>query len=124
PPALTRLASMRVVPPGVTSGHPDYLNTVLAGQTNRSPRELLSRLLAIEAGFGRRRGSGCQPRTLDLDLLLVGELCLNEPGLEIPHPRMWSRDFVREPLLELMPELRRTAANGGRGSTHSARGES
>ena len=118
------IESAPVLPPGETSGHPDYLNTVLAGETNRTPRELLSRLLAIEASFGRRRGSGCQPRTLDLDLLLVGELCLNEPGLEIPHPRMWSRDFVREPLLALMPELRRTAAQGSRGSIHSARGES
>ncbi len=100
------IRSAPVLPDGVHSSHPDYLNTVFAGETTRTPRELLSRLLAIEAGFGRRRGSGCEPRTLDLDLLLVGDLEVREPGLELPHPRMWSRAFVVEPLLEVMPELR------------------
>ncbi|RPG17617.1 MAG: 2-amino-4-hydroxy-6-hydroxymethyldihydropteridine diphosphokinase [Phycisphaera sp. TMED9] len=105
------IESVPVLPDGVDSSHPDYLNTVFAGETTRTPRELLSRLLAIEAGFGRRRGSGCEPRTLDLDLLLVGDLKVVEPGLELPHPRMWSRDFVVEPLLALMPELRREASS-------------
>ncbi|MDA0296699.1 MAG: 2-amino-4-hydroxy-6-hydroxymethyldihydropteridine diphosphokinase [Planctomycetota bacterium] len=112
------IESAPVLPAGETSGHPDYLNTVFAGETNRTPRELLSRLLAIESAFGRRRGSGCEPRTLDLDLLLVGELQVQEPGLELPHPRMWSRPFVVEPLLALMPELRPAIVVGETGSTN------
>ena len=112
------IESAPVLPAGETAEHPDYLNSVFAGETNRTPRELLSRLLAIEAGFGRRRGSGCEPRTLDLDLLLVGELRVQEPGLELPHPRMWSRDFVVKPLLSLMPELRPMVASDKLGSTN------
>ncbi|MDG2021890.1 MAG: 2-amino-4-hydroxy-6-hydroxymethyldihydropteridine diphosphokinase [Phycisphaerales bacterium] len=110
------IQSVPVLPDGVHSSHPDYLNTVFAGETTRTPRELLSRLLAIEAGFGRRRGSGCEPRTLDLDLLLVGDLEVREPGLELPHPRMWSRAFVVEPLLAVMPELRGAASNNAEAS--------
>jgi 2-amino-4-hydroxy-6-hydroxymethyldihydropteridine diphosphokinase len=115
------IESAPVLPAGETSGHPDYLNSVFAGETNRTPRELLSRLLAIEAGFGRRRGSACEPRTLDLDLLLVGELRVQEPGLELPHPRMWSRDFVVKPLLSLMPGLRPAVASDKSGSMNPSK---
>lgn len=94
-----------VLPEGETTPHPDYLNTVFGGETRLGPRPLLARLLAIEAGFGRRRGPGCRPRTLDLDLLVVGDLRVSEPGLELPHPRMWSREFVTSPLRAVFPDL-------------------
>ena len=98
------LESEPLLPAGETTPHPDYLNTVFGGEPRLAPRPVLSRLLAIEAGFGRRRGPGCRPRTLDLDLLFVGELRISEPGLELPHPRMWSRDFVVTPLRAIFPD--------------------
>ena len=98
------LESEPLLPAGETTPHPDYLNTVFGGETRLAPRPVLSRLLAIEAGFGRRRGPGCRPRTLDLDLLFVGDLRVSEPGLELPHPRMWSRDFVVTPLRAIFPD--------------------
>ncbi|MAD19280.1 MAG: 2-amino-4-hydroxy-6-hydroxymethyldihydropteridine diphosphokinase [Planctomycetaceae bacterium] len=99
------LESEPILPDGETTVHPDYLNTVFGGETRLQPRSLLSRLLSIEAGFGRRRGVGCRPRTLDLDLLVVGDLTISEIGLELPHPRMWTRDFVVTPLRAVFPEL-------------------
>ena len=71
------------------------------------PRELLERLLAIERQLGRRRDEGPRfgPRTIDLDLLLVGDLILDEPGLTLPHPRLHERRFALEPLAELDPAL-------------------
>jgi 2-amino-4-hydroxy-6-hydroxymethyldihydropteridine diphosphokinase len=72
------------------------------------PRELLQRLLAVEAGFGRdrRREVRFGPRTCDLDLLLVGDLVVDEPGLTVPHPRLHERAFALAPLVELAgPDL-------------------
>ncbi len=116
------LESKPVLPVGETTPHPDYLNTVFGGETRRSPREVLSRLLAIESGFGRRRSVGCRPRTLDLDLLFVGDLRVAEPGLELPHPRMWSREFVVTPLRALFPDLDpvETGVFGGEGGISRA----
>jgi 2-amino-4-hydroxy-6-hydroxymethyldihydropteridine diphosphokinase len=72
------------------------------------PRELLDRLLAVEARFGRdrRREVRGGPRTCDLDLLLVGDLVVDEPGLTVPHPRLHERAFALAPLVELAgPDL-------------------
>ncbi|MDH3520594.1 MAG: 2-amino-4-hydroxy-6-hydroxymethyldihydropteridine diphosphokinase [Myxococcales bacterium] len=83
-----------------------YLNAVARLTTSLAPRALLEQLLAIEATAGRRRGPERNaPRTLDLDLLLYGEHAIDEPGLEVPHPRMCDRGFVLEPLCELAPDL-------------------
>jgi len=91
------------VGPGVQG---PYLNAVARLVTSLAPRALLERLLAIEAERGRERGSERNaPRTLDLDLLLYGDREIDEPGLEVPHPRMCERAFVLEPLCELAPEL-------------------
>ena len=84
---------------------PDVLNGVVVGHTARAPRELLEQLLALEIERGRvRDGSGPQPRTLDLDLILYGPLVIDEPGLVVPHPRFHERAFVLEPLAELVPD--------------------
>lgn len=87
-----------------------FLNLVARIDTAMEPRALLDVLLGIEAESGRRRrDTGDGPslaRRLDLDLLLAGELVVDEPGLVVPHPRMWERRFVLEPLAELAPELR------------------
>jgi 2-amino-4-hydroxy-6-hydroxymethyldihydropteridine diphosphokinase len=84
-----------------------FLNAVASVVTTLAPRALLERLLAIEAAEGRVRGAERNaPRPLDLDLLLHGDACLKEPGLEVPHPRLHERAFVLAPLCDLAPELR------------------
>ena len=82
-----------------------YLNAVAAIETELEPRALLERLLQIEAEGGRiRRGVRGEARTLDLDLLLFADHCIDEDGLVVPHPRMHERGFVLEPLCELAPQ--------------------
>ena len=86
---------------------PRFLNGVAELETALSARVLLGALLELERTFGRDRSGGPPrgPRTLDLDLLLYGEEVIDEPGLEVPHPRLHERAFVLEPLVELDPDL-------------------
>jgi len=86
---------------------PRFLNAAARVATTRSPRELLALLLQVERELGRVRGEGPRygPRTIDLDLLLYGDETIDEPGLEVPHPRMHERRFALEPLVELDPAL-------------------
>jgi 2-amino-4-hydroxy-6-hydroxymethyldihydropteridine diphosphokinase len=86
---------------------PRFLNGVAALDTGRSPEALLELLLDVEARFGRDRAAvpAQGPRTLDLDLLLYGDVEIDEPGLRIPHPRLHERAFVLGPLAELEPGL-------------------
>jgi 2-amino-4-hydroxy-6-hydroxymethyldihydropteridine diphosphokinase len=89
-------------PVGPVVDQPRFLNGAAALETSLSPRSLLEVLLEIEAEFGRSRtGPLGGPRTLDLDLLLYGDERVNEPGLQVPHPRLRERVFVLEPLREL-----------------------
>ena len=90
-------------PHGVSPDQPRYLNGVVIGETTLSARELLDRLLSIEAAAGRTRPSLMAPRTLDLDLILFGDKKIEEPGLTVPHPRFRDRLFVLEPLAEVAP---------------------
>ena len=86
---------------------PDFVNAAASGITQLPPMELLDAVHRIEARFGRerdaRRPKG--PRTLDIDILLYGDLVLKDAGLTIPHASMHERRFVLEPLLELSPDL-------------------
>ncbi len=84
---------------------PDYINGVAQIETTLSPQRLLTELQAIESGQGRRRRERWAARTIDLDILLYGEHCVNEADLKIPHPRMHDRNFVLLPLAELAPDL-------------------
>ena len=84
---------------------PEYLNAVAIGSTTLSPREVLDRLLRIERARGRSRPHPGAPRTLDLDLILLGDCVVKDEGLELPHPRFRERRFVLEPLLTLAPDL-------------------
>jgi 2-amino-4-hydroxy-6-hydroxymethyldihydropteridine diphosphokinase len=86
---------------------PRFLNAAARVETARSPRELLALLLQVERELGRVRGEGPRygPRTIDLDLLLYGDKTIDEPGLEVPHPRLHERRFALEPLAELDPAL-------------------
>jgi 2-amino-4-hydroxy-6-hydroxymethyldihydropteridine diphosphokinase len=82
-----------------------YLNVVVELATLATPRELLERCRRAEARAGRVRGVRFGPRTLDADVLLVDGLVVAEPDLDVPHPRMYERRFVLEPLRELAPSL-------------------
>lgn len=82
---------------------PDILNACVLINTTLAPQHLLSRLLQIEHTFGRVRRQRWGPRTLDLDLIFYGQVCLTEPNLHIPHPRLRERAFVLVPLAEIAP---------------------
>jgi 2-amino-4-hydroxy-6-hydroxymethyldihydropteridine diphosphokinase len=80
-----------------------FLNAVAVLETDRSPRELLRLLQAIEGSLGRVRGERWGPRTADLDLLLYDGPPVDEPDLVVPHPRAKQRGFVLVPLLDADP---------------------
>ena len=82
-----------------------FLNLVVELDTAMSPRELLELCQELEAAAHRMRLERWGPRTLDVDVLLVGDLKVDEPDLEVPHPRMWQRRFVLAPLRDLAPDL-------------------
>jgi 2-amino-4-hydroxy-6-hydroxymethyldihydropteridine diphosphokinase len=105
--AVLRVSTLRNTDPVGNADQPRFLNGVVALETGLSARQLLGRLLELERSFGRDRTSvpAQGPRTLDLDLLLYGDDVIDEPGLEVPHPRLHERRFVLEPLAELDPSL-------------------
>lgn len=84
---------------------PPYANAVVALETACPPVELMQALLAIERDLGRTRSFPNAPRTIDLDLLMVDDLVLEEPGLHLPHPRFHERGFVLAPLAEIAATL-------------------
>jgi 2-amino-4-hydroxy-6-hydroxymethyldihydropteridine diphosphokinase len=86
-------------------GQPLYLNAVGVGQTALTASELLDELLAIEQAYGRTRPFPGAARTLDLDLILLGDTVVHLPQLQVPHPRFRERFFVLGPLAEIAPDL-------------------
>ncbi len=92
-------------PVGGPAGQGAYLNAVVELDTARSPRQLLELGRALEASAGRVRLERWGPRSLDVDVLLVGDLVVDEEDLVVPHPRLWERRFVVAPLSDLAPEL-------------------
>jgi 2-amino-4-hydroxy-6-hydroxymethyldihydropteridine diphosphokinase len=106
---FTNLAVSRyyeTVPVGVSGPQAMFLNAAVVGQTSLTARSVLEALLAIEQERGRERPYARAPRTLDLDLILLGDVVLDEPDLVIPHPRFRERRFVLEPLAEIAPDLK------------------
>jgi 2-amino-4-hydroxy-6-hydroxymethyldihydropteridine diphosphokinase len=104
---LVAVSTLRETDPVGYEDQPRFVNCAAELRTSLAARELLDRLLAIERRLGRLRGDGPRfgPRTIDLDLLLHGGERIEEPGLEIPHPRLHERRFALEPLAELDPAL-------------------
>jgi len=102
---VVRRSSLYSTEPVGLAEQPRFVNAVVALETELEPRALLDGLLAIEQEFGRDRTAGIAngPRTLDLDILLLGDLRICEAGLEIPHPRLDQRAFVLVPLNEIAP---------------------
>lgn len=92
-------------PVGGPDGQGAFLNCVVQLDTDRSPRELLEVCRRLEAEAERVRAERWGPRTLDVDVLLVGDQRVDEPDLVVPHPRMWERAFVLVPLHDLAPDL-------------------
>jgi 2-amino-4-hydroxy-6-hydroxymethyldihydropteridine diphosphokinase len=84
---------------------PDYLNAVVAVDSDLDSRGLLDLAKALEAAAGRTPGERWAPRTLDIDVLMVGEERVAEPDLVVPHPRIHQRAFVLAPLADLAPDL-------------------
>lgn len=84
---------------------PDFCNAVALVDTQLAPRELLSQLKRIERELGRVQGERWGPRIIDLDILTYGEQRVNEPDLQIPHPRLYERAFALVPLAELEPRF-------------------
>jgi 2-amino-4-hydroxy-6-hydroxymethyldihydropteridine diphosphokinase len=82
-----------------------YLNQVLLIETELSAEKLIDEILKIEEKLGRIRGEKYAPRTIDIDILLFGDLIIEQPELIIPHPRMQDRNFVLTPLKEIAPDV-------------------
>ena len=99
---VKRSSVFRTAPVGYAD-QPDFLNAVAQLETGLPAARLLGELQAIESRHGRERPFPNAPRTLDLDLLIFGDLELQSPSLTVPHPRMHERAFVLEPLAEIAP---------------------
>lgn len=106
----SRLAAVsslwRSKPVGGPEGQDDYLNATVTLKTDLQPHQLLAAIQKIENDSGRTRRERWGPRTLDIDILLYGDLVIDDADLSLPHPRMHERAFVLEPLAEIAPAAR------------------
>ena len=87
--------------PSGYSNQPKFINGVTKIYTSLTPKQLLIFLKSIEKKLGRVEAFRNGPRAIDLDILLYGKIKIDKPGLKIPHPRMFKRQFVLKPLKEL-----------------------
>lgn len=110
---VTVLRSSRVYETDPIGGpsQPDYLNAVLEVEAEREARDLLETCRGVEDALGRERTERWGPRVIDVDVLTFGRETIDEPDLQVPHPRIHKRAFVLIPLLELDPD---PALPGGR----------
>lgn len=99
------LSGVYETPPEGYAAQPAFLNLVVHLETVLEPRALLGRTREIERDTGRVRSFRNAPRTLDIDILLYGDIVRDMEGLVLPHPRMTRRVFVLAPLVELAPAL-------------------
>lgn len=101
-----RSQMLRTAAVGKGPNQPDYGNAAVVGETQLSPREMIGVLLRIERELGRQRSGTWEPRTVDLDLLLLGGTGVREQGIRVPHPRMAWRRFVLQPASEIAGGMR------------------
>ena len=101
-----RVSTFHDTAPVGVGAQPRFLNGALIGTTDLGPGALLAALLEIEGRHGRRRPHPGAPRTLDLDLILYGDIVVEGPGITVPHPRFRERAFVLAPLAEIAPDWR------------------
>ncbi|MGA2004560.1 MAG: 2-amino-4-hydroxy-6-hydroxymethyldihydropteridine diphosphokinase [Terriglobales bacterium] len=102
--SLLAVSSLYETQPVDVLNQPWFLNCVVAIETSKTPRALLTSVLSIESAMGRLRFRDKGPRNIDIDILIFADSVLDEPGLQIPHPAMHERRFVLEPLVEIAPE--------------------
>lgn len=101
-----RVSSFYETDPIGYTDQPPFLNAVFCGKTDQTPQELLALCQAVETELDRVRVIRWGPRTIDADILLYDTIQVQEPDLEIPHPRMFERSFVLIPLIEICsPEV-------------------
>ncbi len=110
--ALLRRSSLYRSDPLGPAGQPDYINAVACLGTALSPLALLDAMQAIEQRHRRVRKQRWGPRTLDLDLLLYADECIQQPRLLVPHPEMHRRAFVLYPLAEIAPRELQVPGHG------------
>ncbi len=103
--AIEKISSLIETEPVGGPAQGKFLNGVIKIETKLSPRKLLYALQNIENKLKRIRTVKNGPRTIDLDILLYGSETVAEDDLMIPHPRMFEREFVMRPLLEIEPEI-------------------
>lgn len=104
--ALTARSSDYRTPPWGVTDQPPFINLAITVETALPPRTLLNRAFDIERALGRDRAREQHwgPRTIDIDLLAYDDIALEEPGLILPHPRLFERAFVLVPLFEVAPD--------------------
>jgi len=102
---VVRASSVYETEPWGIAGQGNFLNQVLEAKTSITPLDLLHEIKALEKRMGREPGIRYGPRVIDIDILLYGDESVNEPELQIPHPRLHQRAFVLVPLSKLAPDL-------------------
>lgn len=100
-----RVSAVYATPAEGGADQPPYLNAVVAGEGTMTPEGALTLARVLEAEAGRKRPYPGAPRSLDVDVLFVGDHVVHEPHLRLPHPRWRVRDFVVVPLLDVAPDL-------------------
>ena len=103
--SVTNISSLYKTKPIGKIDQPDFINAVIEVEGDISPENLHAALQAIETQAGRIRTELNEPRTLDLDILLIDDLIMKTKKLTVPHPRMHQRQFVIVPLLEINQKL-------------------
>lgn len=100
-----RVSSYHETAPVGYLDQPAFVNAALVASVHEPPEALLAWMLDLERQRGRTRQFRNAPRTLDLDLILYGDLVISRPGLSVPHPRFRERAFVLDPLSEIAPQM-------------------
>ncbi len=101
---LRKQSSMYETEPWGVEDQPRFINMTIEVETDKTPAELLHFLKGIEKEIGRTETAKWGPRVIDLDILFYDDVVTDEPGLQIPHPRMREREFVLKPLAEIAPD--------------------
>ncbi len=105
---ITKGSSYYETEPVEFTTQPEFLNCAVEMETTLTPQHLVAGILAIERDMGRNRAEQPPkgPRTIDIDILLFGDVVVHSPELTLPHPAMHTRRFVLEPLAEIAPDVR------------------
>jgi 2-amino-4-hydroxy-6-hydroxymethyldihydropteridine diphosphokinase len=98
------VSALYETPPWGKTDQPRFLNAAARIDTSLVPRDLLEAVLAVERDLGRDRTERWGPRTIDIDILLYGDIAVDEQGLTVPHPRLAERIFALAPLVDVAPE--------------------